>query len=314
MRSDLAAVVTTLGRLKLDVEQLRGDIVVTRPGAPEAVKILDDHLKLALSTVTVLWDRLDDVLETGRFELEQILDEKAAKEIGELVRTFTAYEAGRLAIRALHRASRALEHKLDQIDDKTWFIITLAQLAFHSDISRNIADAVRDAAGRPGDTAGPFGARELLTALAVASCERVLDDANTHALDVARADTLLAPLYSALICSYLEYENAHKDTPKASLDTEMAAVRDATKTCIGKQPSDLQKATVSVRKDVLEKAGKADRELSSTVSRVQSSYSTQVLAPVVSKTETSRTPLLRQERKDLLDGMRIMQKQVIPPG
>ncbi len=128
------------------------------------------------------------------------LNDAEKKVLSTLMQDLITYETARFVMLEVARGARSVEYKLDQMDDKTWFLLSVAGLAASPALADRMADAIRnvflDATLNPLEQE----ARDTLkVAFIVASCSQLGLSAENVPTNTVRAYALLRPFFEAIV-------------------------------------------------------------------------------------------------------------------
>ena len=161
---------------------------------PDDTRRLVSSIKDAITNVEQVVDRTWEQRQTTVYkdQLKSTLDL--------LVRDLVNYETARLLTRAISRQARSLEYKLDQIDEKTWFIASAIWFAGGNDVEKAIARKLHETYVAPvlGEKSG-LSKMNLKIAFVAAACEQLRADSATSPTNAVRASALLQPFYEAIV-------------------------------------------------------------------------------------------------------------------
>ena len=137
---------------------------------------------------------------------------------------YLAYEAANITMNQLDHIARSAESKLDEIDQKSWFILSVGDFVYSKAIADKVSATLVDALPKKqvqigGDhsalvlTAQSFIDGHYLQDAATAySCKRIAADMSGSDANAVRTETLLYPVYAGLICGFNETDSAGRPT------------------------------------------------------------------------------------------------------
>ncbi len=128
------------------------------------------------------------------------LNDAEKKVLSNLMQDLITYETARFVMLEVARGARSVEYKLDQMDDKTWFLLSVAGLAASPALADRMADAIRNVF--LDTTLNPLeqDARDTLkVAFIVASCSQLGLSAENAPTNTVRAYALLRPFFEAIV-------------------------------------------------------------------------------------------------------------------
>jgi hypothetical protein len=212
--------------------QIRGGMTKIESG----VNGLDANiLKIEQSTMTAAqakmlkddWDNLDAATKQMVSDVESLIQGKAtalasdqnkkfvSAQLQIILNDLVTYETARILTLELSRAARSIEYKLDQVDEKTWFLVSLLELAASDSVEKKMAAKLHNAF--LDKEIHPFSA-DLSRALVIASCAQIKTDTTNAPTNAVRATALLEPFYDAIICGLSENDQCwNKLDPKTGM-------------------------------------------------------------------------------------------------
>ncbi|PIW26931.1 MAG: hypothetical protein COW30_12535 [Rhodospirillales bacterium CG15_BIG_FIL_POST_REV_8_21_14_020_66_15] len=240
MRSDVEKLLDDVRRAQDELfvlfQELRTDIGNTDEPA-EAFKELRRAIAGMIDSVKGVITAVDIVRERG---FDALLDSEELKtqrdDFITGVKTYIYLKAAKVAVNRLEQELFVIEGKLNQIDEKAWFAISVATLflegVFAGDNDEELNSAIDrvmkpDVYGslfqkevRSADALVKVGANEYKLSdfwrvpLATVACERVLRSVELTDLARSRTDQLLNPVYLRFIKNHKEWVDAQKERAK----------------------------------------------------------------------------------------------------
>lgn len=194
----LSAMLTATEEIQADVQALR----------VLAVKLKDDLEALGAKAPAALKPQIDELIKAVKNSVDFIsamlkekLDQKKLADIEAAMQRIIWREVGFRAVDLLHRTARSVEPKLDQIDEKAWFILTLLSIVVYPSLSDQMAEEI-ERQFRNWSGSGSDNAADLLYGLASGSCRRLTASADAALTDSIRADSLIRPVYTAFVTAF----------------------------------------------------------------------------------------------------------------
>lgn len=184
----------------VDLYGLRAAVLKLQDDIASASVALD---KTVLAEAQELMNQVNNTLYFVEQLAKREIDPKKLQEIERVLKQIIWREVGFRAVDMVHRSARTIEPKLDQIDEKTWFIITLLSIVVYPSLSDQMANLIEQGVEAWADQAAiQQEAGSLLYGLAAGSCRRLSVEADTVSTDVIRADSLVRPVYVAFVSAF----------------------------------------------------------------------------------------------------------------
>ncbi|HWW07412.1 hypothetical protein [Collimonas sp.] len=164
-----------------------------------------------------------------------------------VINQYVAAETAQLAMNALTRVARDVEDKLDQIDNKTWFVISLTEFFVGPHAAKGLSNDIKNAAWVKDPTTVE---KEVLNALFAFSCQRLTAESTQQSLNMVRADTLLYPVYEGIIIAMAKRytpQNEAGNEPNSPTTSTNSARRTANASNTIKNVSDAELAATVFR-------------------------------------------------------------------
>lgn len=212
------------------------------------------------STIKASWTNLKTDIEISFQEIENILEFKADSEVTKQVtflleddlNKYASIEVTNFLMNELDRVARKAEVKLDEIDQKTWFILSWLEFLSGPDIAQALEKEFEKAIPESTEYKNEAGSiqlvktqnaistqtiyekykpmRYLLPAAVASSCNRLSRDASLVPSDEARAEALMYPVFVAIITAYYDAKAANnpsgaKPQPEINATAATAALQ-----------------------------------------------------------------------------------------
>lgn len=145
-------------------------------------------------------------------------------DVEESGKQYLAYEVANITMNQLDHIARTAESKLDEIDQKSWFILSAGDFLYSKAIADKVSATIIDALPKKtmvidvDHTANMFSGnsfvdgRYLQDAITAYSCKRITADMSGSDPNAVRTETLLYPVYAGLICGFGERDGKGKPT------------------------------------------------------------------------------------------------------
>jgi hypothetical protein len=234
VRGELASLESDFQKTIDDLSDLTDDLQRAGKIAGDDLQNLTASVKAAAILIQISWRKVDNALK-GQFSVTDgsspAADAALREALQKLVERVVVYEGARLTLLGLNKAARSIEYKLDEVDNRTWFILTLAQFTFGDDLSKSIAEYIveklkikRDnvppalglsfasGSSQPPTPLTTLQKKLLSEALFVAACDRLMTDSSNFPSNTVRAEQLLHPLYVAFVEAYIELNSSNRLT------------------------------------------------------------------------------------------------------
>jgi hypothetical protein len=184
-------------------------------GVLQNLNEIQDELNAIPKDSQNIGSAIDDVLKNVKSILrtawEPNLSSEARSILEDILNNLIIYETARLITNEAARGARSIEYKLDQIDEKTWFIITVLGFAVSDGVEQDAAKRLDElflnhapkVADKSDATQAAEEAKALETDVAdafiVAACTQLSGDASGVPTNSARAAALLQPFFETLV-------------------------------------------------------------------------------------------------------------------
>jgi hypothetical protein len=205
IRSDVSALSTQLSQVLTHTEAalpvLKDDVNLIRS---PAWKKIGPHLDKLKATLIAAMANFRSII-AGKLNASPEQRVEIANKLQVLVDDLITYEMARLVTLEVSRGARSIEYKLDQVDDKTWFVVSVLGFTMSDSVEKAMAERLRELLRVHEDNERFHGQpelrKDLRKALVVCACEQIATDHQAAPTNSVRAAILLQPFYQAIIVS-----------------------------------------------------------------------------------------------------------------